>query len=214
MAEVAIARRAEVAIAKRAEARTPDATILGERPLDSPFVRFVRAETGQDVNACFQCNKCTAGCPVAFAMDYTPAQIMHAVRLDLEDLVLGSKTIWLCASCETCTTRCPRDLDIAGVMDAARNLAFRRKRKAAVPSVLAFFKSMRENIGMFGRSFELGMLMVLKLRTFQFFKDMGLGMKLMKKGKIKFFPSFIRVWETRRIFKRVRQRERLGLPRK
>ena len=183
-------------------------------PSESPLAASVLSESGQNVNLCYQCMKCAAGCPISYEMDYRPAELIHAIRLGMDDVVLNSKTMWLCASCETCTTRCPRDLDIAGVMDAARNLAFRRKRKAAVPSVLAFFKSMRENIGMFGRSFELGMLMVLKLRTFQFFKDMGLGMKLMKKGKIKFFPSFIRVWETRRIFKRVRQRERLGLPRK
>ena len=40
-------------------------------------------------------------------MDFLPSQIMRLVHLGAENEVLGSQAIWLCASCEACTTRCP-----------------------------------------------------------------------------------------------------------
>jgi CO dehydrogenase/acetyl-CoA synthase alpha subunit len=55
-------------------------------------------------------------CPVAFAMDYKPNQICRW-SLGMKERVLSSKTIWVCASCYTCSTRCPNDIDIAKVMD-------------------------------------------------------------------------------------------------
>jgi heterodisulfide reductase subunit C len=69
---------------------------------------------GIDVHACFQCGRCSAGCPVA---DYFDLQVMEVVRLasyGMEDILLGSRTIWLCAACETCATRCPNEIEIAG----------------------------------------------------------------------------------------------------
>ena len=90
------------------------------------FMGMIKSNIDENVNLCYQCKKCAAGCPVVYEMDYTPTQIIQAVRLGLEDLVLESKTIWLCASCDTCSTRCPQDIDIAGVMDAARIISAKR----------------------------------------------------------------------------------------
>lgn len=92
----------------------------------------VRCESGQNVNLCYQCKKCAAGCPVSYAMDHTPAQLIHGMRLGMDDLVLNSKTMWLCASCETCTTRCPQDVDVAKVMDAVKITALHQGIKPAV----------------------------------------------------------------------------------
>ena len=101
---------------------------------------------GTNVNMCFQCGRCAAGCPIAYAMDYAPAQLIHALRLGMEDVVFNSKTMWLCAACETCTTRCPQEVDIAKVMDAAKILAVRRGFKPAMSSVRAFHQSALANI--------------------------------------------------------------------
>lgn len=92
----------------------------------------VRSESGQNVNLCYQYRKCAAGCPVSYAMDHTPDQLIHGMRLGMDDLVLNSKTMWLCASCETCTTRCPQDVDIAKVMDAVKITALHQGIKPAV----------------------------------------------------------------------------------
>ena len=71
------------------------------------FVSQVEEMSAQRVADCYQCGKCTAGCPTAFAMDYPPNQIIRGIQLGMRDAVLSSKAIWVCAACETCTTRCP-----------------------------------------------------------------------------------------------------------
>lgn len=89
-------------------------------------------ESGQNVNLRYQYRKCAASCQVSYAMDHTPVQLMHGMRLGMDDLILNSKTMWLCASCETCTTRCPQDIDAAKVMDAVKITALHQGIKPAV----------------------------------------------------------------------------------
>ena len=173
----------------------------------SELAEAVLSESGQNVNLCYQCRKCAAGCPISYAMDYKPAQLIHAIRLGLDDLVLNSKTMWLCASCETCTTRCPQDVDVAKVMDAVKIVALRKGIKPAIPEVASFYKAALSNIKMCGRMYELGMIIGLKLRTFDFFKDMELGAKMFKKGKMKIIPSLSGARRTRKIFNRVKSIE-------
>jgi len=180
---------------------------INYNPSVSGFVLALSKESRQDVNACFQCRKCAVGCPIAFAMDLTPTQIIHAASLGLEDTVLNSKTIWLCASCHTCTTRCPQDVDIARVMDAARIVAIRRGVQPSVKSVKRFFYTAVKNIERFGRLYELGLIMALKLKSGEFTKDMKLGMNMYKKGKIKLAPSFKGMWDARRICRAVAKKE-------
>ena len=81
------------------------------------FLTEVEALSGQKILECYQCGKCTAGCPTAFAMDYPPNQILRAIQLGMRDTVLSSKAIWLCASCETCGTRCPQDVDFPRIFE-------------------------------------------------------------------------------------------------
>src|SRR3989339_1409448 len=172
------------------------------------FLGEILKESGQDVNLCYQCGKCTAGCPVAEEMDLGPRKVMHAVRLGLKNMVLDSDTIWYCASCETCSTRCPQDIEIAKIMDAARILAGREGRRSKLPEVPAFHKSFLESVRMFGRVYELGMIGMLKLRTFKFMQDAGLGIRMFLKGKLKLMPGFSGSAGTRRICSKVREMER------
>jgi len=176
-------------------------------PAESPLAASVLSESGQNVNLCYQCRKCAAGCPVSYEMDYKPAELIHAIRLGMDDLVLNSKTMWLCASCETCTTRCPQDVDVAKVMDAVKITALRKKIKPAIPQVASFYKAALSNIKNCGRMYELGMIMGLKMRTFEFFKDAAMGMKMFRKGKLKMIPSLTGAMRTRRIFRRVKNIE-------
>ncbi|MBW1839975.1 MAG: 4Fe-4S dicluster domain-containing protein, partial [Deltaproteobacteria bacterium] len=87
---------------------------------DSSWLYEVEKSSGVKVSACYQCKKCSSGCPVTFAMDYLPNKLLHMIQMGLKDEVLKSATIWVCASCETCTTRCPNDIDIARIMDVMR----------------------------------------------------------------------------------------------
>ncbi len=85
------------------------------------FVRQVETISGQSLLACNQCGKCSAGCPVAFSMDVLPSQVIRMGQLGIED-VLETQTIWTCAACLTCVSRCPKGIDLPRVMEAMRQL--------------------------------------------------------------------------------------------
>ena len=172
------------------------------------LARAIREVSDVDVNLCYQCGRCAAGCPVGYAMDLPPARLIHAARLGLDDLVLGSKTIWLCAACETCTTRCPQEVDIAAVMDAAKILAVRRGVQPAVGQVRSFHQAALATIRWFGRMWEAGMLVSLKLRTAQYSRDLRLGRRMLRHGKLKLLPSLTGARRARRIFARVKRLEK------
>ncbi len=88
---------------------------------------------GEKLMRCFQCGTCTSDCPVArFSDTYRPGQIIRMAQLGLKDRVLKSDTLWLCASCFTCTDRCPQDVEVASVIRVLRNLAV---EEGVVPQV-------------------------------------------------------------------------------
>jgi heterodisulfide reductase subunit C len=93
--------------------------------VQGPFVHQVEEISGQDLLDCNQCGKCSAGCPVVAAMDILPSQAIRMAQLGMEE-VLQSKTIWICASCLTCSTRCPKGVDLPRLMEALRQIALRK----------------------------------------------------------------------------------------
>jgi heterodisulfide reductase subunit C len=95
--------------------------------VNSSLVKEVEEISGQKVSACFQCGKCTGGCPVVSSMDIFPHLVLRFAQLGLLEELLHSKTLWICASCQTCDSRCPRDVDIPKVIEALRLLLLRRK---------------------------------------------------------------------------------------
>ena len=99
---------------------------ISSRTLQSDFVKKVAEISGQDLLACNQCGKCSAGCPMCFAMDLLPNQIIRLAQLGLEEDIAAANTVWLCASCLTCTARCPRGVDLGRVMEAVRLVTLRK----------------------------------------------------------------------------------------
>ena len=167
---------------------------------------FPSWESGINIQDCYQCQKCSAGCPVAFAMDYKPNQIMQMIALGMKDRVLSSKTIWVCASCYTCSTRCPNDIDIAGVMDWLRQSALREGVVPAEKEVPLFHAALLDSIRSHGRVYELGMMARYKMKTGRLLDDMKLGWKMFRKGKLKLFPSGVkRKKEVTELFREVKK---------
>lgn len=154
-----------------------------------------------DVHACFQCGRCSSGCPVS---EYFDLQVMEVVRLasyGMEDILLASGTIWLCAACETCATRCPNEIEIAGLMDVLRSLALKKGVLPAERRVPLLHKSFLDSVKHWGRAYEIGMIAGYKLRSGDLLGDMKLGMEMFTKGKLKLLPQGIKNKdEVRQIF--------------
>ena len=109
---------------------------LSRNDAQNAIIKKVEDISGQNVLACYQCGKCSAGCPMVSLMDLLPNQIIRLVQLGQVSDVLNSKTIWLCASCFTCTSRCPKGVDLAKVMEALRLLLLRKSTNYVEPSEL------------------------------------------------------------------------------
>ncbi len=157
--------------------------------MDPFFPDLVTGESGENLLACYQCGKCSAGCPVAYAMDILPNQVIRMVQFGLRERVLSSHTIWICASCYTCSVRCPNDIDIAKVMDTLRHIALGSGIKPAEREISIFHSVFLDSIKSKGRIHELGLIWQFKAKTRDFMKDVFLGWRMFRKGKIKLFPS-------------------------
>jgi len=171
--------------------------------------RKIEDLSGQRISACFQCEKCTNGCPVTFAMDIVPHRLMRMLQLGLLDEALRSDTIWVCASCETCTTRCPNDIGIAHVMDTLRQLSQREGIKTAQKNAPIFHSAFLSSLRRHGRVHEPEMAMVYTLRSGGLNglrKQAGTGVAMFKRGKIKLLPPRVRAGrQVKSIFKKVKK---------
>jgi heterodisulfide reductase subunit B len=152
----------------------------------------IREVTNENVFLCYQCTKCTSGCPLAEHFDLAPNQVMRAAQLGMKDEIFNSLTPWLCASCQTCTTRCPQGIDIARIMDYLVGEMMAQGIKSKVPEVAIFNKVFLRDVDILGRSYELGLMLEMNLRTKKPFKDVDLGLDMIKHGKINFLPSIVR----------------------
>lgn len=172
-----------------------------------PLRTRVEQIAGVSSAPCYQCNRCTAGCPLVFAMDITPAQVVHALRLGQEEKVLRSASIWVCLSCETCTTRCPQEVDLDKLMMAARIMARERGIVPKVEEILNFYESYMENMYLYGRIGEVALILTLKLKEQNFFDDVALGIDLFVRGRLKLLdlPEGGAIY--RRLYKRTLEKE-------
>ena len=188
----------------------------GQATYDANFPQKVKEASGTNIDCCYQCLTCSLGCPVAFAMDYAPHQVLRMTQLGLKERVLDSTTIWLCASCETCATRCPNEINIVQVMDILRSIALREGRTEQTKLPLfhtAFLDGVRSN----GKIHELMLILRYTVTSGNLFKfkklfwDMILGIKMFTKGRLAILPDKIeRIEEVRRIFQLARQEDRIN----
>jgi heterodisulfide reductase subunit B len=169
--------------------------------LRTALAEEIRERSGENVFLCYQCKKCTAGCPVAAYFDLTPHQVLRACQFGQTELLLNSRTISICAACETCSTRCPQGIDIARIMDELEIMAAEQGIKSRAPTVPMFYKSANRGINWFGRMWELGLMAELYVREFfareldlrQLFKyGLPMAIRMFRSGKLKILPSIAR----------------------
>lgn len=168
-----------------------DKKALFEGDLDLDFIKKVHAIPGGDaIKRCIQCGTCSGSCPVSWGMDESPRKIISMVRAGMRDKVLNSSTIWTCASCYSCTVRCPQEIKITDVMYILKRLAIRDSRRRARPAQI-FSKTFTNLVTKYGRNQETQLMgrYMLASNPFGIFKYMGAGIKLTLTGRMPLSPS-------------------------
>ncbi len=184
----------------------PDYRLLEQIEAQGPF----------QAGACFQCRKCTTGCPVTFAMDLYPDEVIRLVILGQRETVLGCRTIWVCAACETCTTRCPNDVKIAELMDCLKEMAVQEGVPSPQPQILTLHETFLNNIKKRGRVYETTLLPAYLLKSGKLLEmwnsgtwryDLKLGRQMFSKGRLPLMPKSIKgKEEVRKILTRRKKR--------
>lgn len=184
---------------------------------DHRLLEQVEAQGPFQAQACFQCRKCTNGCPVTFAMDLYPDEVIRMVILGQRSAVLTCQTIWVCAACETCTTRCPNDVKIAELMDCLKEMAFQAGATSAQPGILALHQTFLHNIEKRGRLHETTLLTAYWLKSGSLLekwnsatwrRDLSLGRRMLSKRRLPLVTKSINgKKEVRKILTRRPQKE-------
>ena len=169
----------------------------------------VEEMTGVELGACFQCRKCTCGCPVTAMTETTPSEIMRRLHFGAGEELLAGDLVWMCASCETCSARCPTGVDVAGVIDALRALALERGAPAPPGNQPLFNRAFLKTVELFGRTYDIGMIAAYKLGSLRLMNDVEKFPAMLAKGKIALAPPRGSArGVVRRIFARMRKTRR------
>jgi heterodisulfide reductase subunit C len=170
------------------------------------FLEEMEAASGEKIRTCYQCGKCSAGCPVGFAMDLLPNQVMRMIQLGLKDEALSCSTIWLCASCEACAARCPREIEIVKVMDALRRRASAEDYHVPVREVPIFISTFLNTVKRFGRLYEAGFVGAYNVLSGHLTKDMDKAPGMIMKHKIALTPPRVKGMEkVRKLMRRAEE---------
>lgn len=160
--------------------------------IHSDISEKIAEKTFQDVSLCYQCGKCSAGCPVRYYMDIAPNKVVRLIQLGFYDEALKSSTPWICAGCLSCSVRCPKEFNLAGFMDAVREIALERGVKVNQKQIIRFHKAFLNQIKKYGRLYEIGLVAEYKIKTMELLKDVDTAPGLFLKGKLGIFPEKIK----------------------
>ncbi len=154
---------------------------------------------GERISSCIQCGTCSGTCPLSIYMDYTPRRIIALIREGFKDDALASKTIWLCASCYSCTVECPQQIHITDVMYSLKREAIREKRYPARFPIPVLAREFYNIVKRRGRNSEVPLVlrMALKSSPFILLTMMKSGWSLFRTGRISF--KFEKIRDAKRL---------------
>lgn len=179
------------------------ASVLSE---NRQFLANLQEASQVDVRDCYQCGKCSAGCPLTEAMDYNPHQILRLLQLGLVEKALKSRTIWICANCSTCYARCPKEVDLPRLMETLR-IEAKQRGFIGEKTVNLFADLFLASVKSHGRTHEMGMMAFYNLLSGHWFQDAMSAPALFLHGKISPFPHNIKGKEAiSKIFAKTKER--------
>lgn len=189
----------------------------------TPFLEQVNQLCGQQIQICYHCHTCTAGCPLMEEMEYGPDRLLRLIELGFQERALSSPDVWLCTGCKTCTARCPNGIDVSKVIYTLRRLSRAEGFAPALPNIFLFHRLFLGVVRRLGRSSEGLLIGLYKIRSRDFASDLKSGLLLFLRGKIPLIPKRIKniqgltrvveaaVEEDLRSFEKTRQGASIGM---
>lgn len=165
-----------------------------EADLRESFLRQLEAvPNSEKIKSCIQCGTCTGSCPVSYAMDISPREVIALFRAGDMETLLHSKTIWVCASCYACQTRCPSLIKVTDIMYALKRLAMEKKIYPPNFPVYSLSQTFVSIMNRFGRLHEPLFLVfyLMKTNPFKLFSFIPLGLRMAKRRRLAYIPSKI-----------------------
>jgi len=176
-------------------APTPGTLPAPERELRRRFLEEAEVVPGGDrISQCLQCGTCTGSCPVSYAMDISPRMVIALFRAGQIEEILRSRTIWICASCYMCTTRCPQSIKITDLLYALKRTAIDAGLYPERFPVYLLSKNFARIVNRYGRNQEMLLIMLYYLRRnpLGLLRLMPLGLSMLRRGRISLFPKKIK----------------------
>jgi heterodisulfide reductase subunit C len=170
-------------------------TMKYEAERDREFAQWVISQTGgENLRHCIQCGTCSSTCPLSLYMDYTPRRIINLAREGFKKEVLSSFTIWLCSSCYSCRVECPKQIQVTDVMYMLKRRAIQEGVYPSRFPIPVLDKTFSWMVYTFGRVNEslLASLLFFFTNWFKFLSMTGLGLNLMRTGRMSFLPEQIK----------------------
>lgn len=185
-----------------------------EQDLRASFLRQLEAvPNSEKIKSCIQCGTCTGSCPVSYAMDISPREVIALFRAGDMETLLHSKAIWVCASCYACQTRCPALIKVTDIIYALKRLAMEKNIYPPNFPVYSLSQSFVKIMNSYGRLHEPRLLVYYFMKTnpFKLFSFMPLGLRMAKRKRISYMPSKIK--ELKNFQKIIKKAEQFDMPR-
>lgn len=165
--------------------------LSAHRTRNAEKIKALEARSGVKLHECYQCGKCSAGCPMAESMDIMPRQVLRYLQLGMLDEALHSKAPWICATCHTCSARCPHNVEISELMEAVRQQAD-RAGIYPVRRARLFTRDFLRPIKHFGRSHEMTLTIFYNISSGRLTQHFAYLPGMLKGSKLKILPTRIK----------------------
>lgn len=184
---------------------------IKKQTVQNGLIRTVEEMSDVNLSSCYQCKKCSSGCPVAKLTTSPPSEIIRRLLLGAGNELLQTDIIWLCLSCGTCYARCPMQINIVSVIDALRTIAVEKEASKPQGNMPLFNREFLRTVKTYGRSYDLSMILGYKLGTLTLMKDTEKFPVMLKKGKMALLPpSGADKHIVKRVFHRAKQDKGTG----
>jgi heterodisulfide reductase subunit C2 len=137
------------------------------------LIEEVSKRSGQNLQACYQCRRCAAGCPVGEQTGVTPDRLIRLVVLGEREEALNNLLVWKCVACYTCGTRCPNNIQTARITETLKHMSKEAQVKPLAPRIADFHNAFMTSTRHLGRVNEIELMAIYETKTL--FRELAKG---------------------------------------